>query len=165
MNIKSIEQFERINGWLYIRKNPEENQNLYEFTSMTGENNHSLSEADTLYKEYVKKGVRKKMKYEIKKSLILQLEMNEHELTMIDKGGMQLVEIKSRDNSYDDEDDYFIGNLMEDLKQCDKFYITVQIPNLSQFKANKKQAETHKKQWDEINERDSKQASSEAEKV
>lgn len=114
------------------------------------------------------------MKYEIKKTVHLKLDLDVHELTMLDKGGMQILEMKKLEDWEDG--DCPIISIMEELERCDKFVVSIQSGACDRFKANKQQAETHRKQWDEINEGEKeqakkrlrdrlKQASSEAEKA
>lgn len=49
-----IEDYKRINGWLNIRVNPIDNQNLYDFSEFMDGIHHSLSEAEKLYNQYIK---------------------------------------------------------------------------------------------------------------
>ena len=49
-----IEDYKRINGWLNIRVNPIDNQHLYDFSEFMDGIYHSLSEAETLYNQYIK---------------------------------------------------------------------------------------------------------------
>ncbi len=50
-----IEHYIRINGWLNVRVDPKDNESQYDFSEYTNGIKRTLSEAQELYQEYLKK--------------------------------------------------------------------------------------------------------------
>ena len=49
-----IEDYKRIDGWLNVRVNPISNESLYDYSTYESGLYHTLSDAEELYKEYLK---------------------------------------------------------------------------------------------------------------